>query len=167
MHRRFFVVYTLMSELRGNRRTTSTCGRVSAPPLSEVPARGRPHLVELDLLVGVEQPLDLRMRAVADDTCQDRDGIQLRLQRLVEGHDLAVLQINERIHGGLLLWGELELFRHALPVSAGSAVATVTAAHCTVGGESKRPASDKCAEQEHQRVALASVHHSHPQCDMT
>jgi len=68
-----FVIQGLTSERRRTRGPIPARGRVSATPLGELPARGRPHLVELDLLVSVEQPLDLRMHAVADDTGLDRD----------------------------------------------------------------------------------------------
>jgi len=160
----FFVVKTLALECRRPRGTRSC---ISSTALGELPAGGRPHLVEFDLLVRVEQPLDLRMSTVANHACLDRNAVQLGLHGFVKRHDLPVLLLDERIDRRLLLWRELQLVCHALAVRLRPAhLATVVGPNYAFGGEAKSSAGEKCAEEKHQRVAFCSIHRN-PQCDMT
>ena len=136
-------------------RNWRASSRVSASTLSELTARGRAHPVELHLLVGIQQPLDLRVSTVADYPRQDRDRIELRLYRLVERDDLPVLLLDQRINGCLLTGSELELFGHSLSVRARAPhIAAMLGVHHPVGGETQRAARDESAEQKHHGVTL-------------
>src|SRR6266513_1368789 len=149
------------------RRTWGTSSGVSTTTVSQLFARTRPHLVELYLLLGIQQPLDLRMSAVAHDSGGHSDRIQLRSDGFVERDDLTMLLLDERIDRSLLLRRELELLRHLLSVGARPAhFAAVSFTDCTIGREAERTTRQKGAQQKHQCVPLGAIH-LNPQCDKT
>ena len=129
--------------------------------------RGFAHSVEFGRLIGIEQSLDLRVRAVADDPRQYCDRIQLWLYRLVERHDLTVLLLDQRVNRCLLPGRQLQLVRHPLAIGAGPAhLASMPGVHHPIGSEPQRTARDECAEEKHHCIAFRAVH-GEPQCDRT
>jgi hypothetical protein len=105
--------------------------------------------------------------AVAHDASDHRDGIELRLDWLVESDDLPVLLFHERVDRGLLLRRELELLRHFLSIPARPAHLTpVARVDEAIGSEAEGSTGQKSAEEEHQCVSLGAFHLD-PQCDMT
>src|SRR3954470_17657900 len=80
---------------RSSRRARWPTGGITAAALSEVAMGGLTHSVEFRCLVGIQQPLDLCVRAVADDPRQHRDGIELGFYGLVQRYDLAMLLLDQ------------------------------------------------------------------------
>jgi len=94
MYRRLFSCVELVLERRWSGRPV---GSISATTISQFLTRTSTHPVQLCLLIRIQQSLDLRMGAVAYDASDQREGIELRPDRLVERDDLAVLLLDQRI----------------------------------------------------------------------
>src|SRR6266550_1511997 len=149
------------------RRSRRAVGCISAATISQVLTRTSTHPVELCLLIRIQQSLDLRVRAVAYDASDQRDGIELRPDRFIESDDLAVLLLDQRIDRRLLRRREIELARHLLPVATRTAhLPVVAGANHAVGSKAERAAGDKSTQQKHQRITLGAIH-LNPQCDKT
>src|SRR5690349_17502912 len=109
--------------------------------------------LELSALLGSEDSIELRARNRAH-------AVDLRLDRLQERIDAAVLLIDDRVHRRALRGREGEIVVHGCPRRP--RVILVRVPHHALGGESDDPANEQRAKKEHQRLLLGPLHYGLP-----